>query len=536
MMAPDNLIAALRKPPQADRCDEAGEHDPGAIAAMLAALDPTAFGKGHHERWFALMCSVHHASGGKAEDAFVEWSTSDPRYAGDEAIIRQRWRSLSLEAPSPNTGQLFAELQAAGRADLIPQPKAGHLFADLTDADFDFDDPAKRSANDNASDTMAPERSDGAPLDPLSRLGAFTLWQFAERHKRPAMLLDGYIAQGTVTVISGAPGVGKSFFTIGLSASVAFGADSYCGQQIGKHGPVVYCALEGQATMWDRFRAACQHYRLAPTDALRLVEGGVSLRPEDKEATQRLIAICKAARPALIVIDTLSMALSGADTSSERDVAPAIKLAIRIANTFGAAVIVVAHPPKAGGSAIRGSGAIEGNTDATYRFVRDDDEKVLSLEPEKVRWAKEPQALTLQLKAIDLISPEGDFEEDEHGRPVTSAAIIRAQVAKPSFHTLALAQFNSGDPAPGEDGVCRLPASQVGEEWRDKLKIGKSRWHSMLKLFFPEGIQAAKNVAGWKFWREEDAQIDGMARRGTIICAVPPDDFSPDILSAEDIE
>jgi len=44
--------------------------------------------------WFPLMCACHHATCGQGADAFVAWSMGDSRYAGQESMIRYRWRSL----------------------------------------------------------------------------------------------------------------------------------------------------------------------------------------------------------------------------------------------------------------------------------------------------------------------------------------------------------------------------------------------------------------------------------------------------------
>lgn len=47
-----------------------------------------------NESWFALMTAVHEATGGLGKEAFLEWSTSDPKYSEHEKIIGKRWDSL----------------------------------------------------------------------------------------------------------------------------------------------------------------------------------------------------------------------------------------------------------------------------------------------------------------------------------------------------------------------------------------------------------------------------------------------------------
>jgi hypothetical protein len=74
----------------------------------LFLLDPREFGRGHHDEWLSIMNSAKYE--GVGEDDFVRWSLQDPDFAGDEAIIRRKWHSLTPR----HAGALWAALSERG--------------------------------------------------------------------------------------------------------------------------------------------------------------------------------------------------------------------------------------------------------------------------------------------------------------------------------------------------------------------------------------------------------------------------------------
>jgi Primase C terminal 2 (PriCT-2)/Bifunctional DNA primase/polymerase, N-terminal len=97
-----------------------GQFKPEVLAACLKGLDAKRFRE--HDSWLRLMMSCHHATGGSGREEFVEWSVSDPEYAGHEEKIEARWDSLRVDGNDLVTcGTLFYELKKAGRSDLVLQ-------------------------------------------------------------------------------------------------------------------------------------------------------------------------------------------------------------------------------------------------------------------------------------------------------------------------------------------------------------------------------------------------------------------------------
>lgn len=111
--APDALLEAIRRP-EKNAPVEGGEVSVEQIERCLALLDPTDF-QGH-DKWLSLMMSCHSGTSGdpEAREAFIAWSTRDPRYAADGDQIRYRWNSLRPDG-GVTIGTLYGYITETGR-------------------------------------------------------------------------------------------------------------------------------------------------------------------------------------------------------------------------------------------------------------------------------------------------------------------------------------------------------------------------------------------------------------------------------------
>ena len=97
--APSELMALIARPvSKSSGGSKAGKYDQHEVGEMLDYLNPEDYRD--HDKWLAIMQSCHHASAGDAREEFVEWSTRDPEYADQAAIIGQRWDSLHADDPT----------------------------------------------------------------------------------------------------------------------------------------------------------------------------------------------------------------------------------------------------------------------------------------------------------------------------------------------------------------------------------------------------------------------------------------------------
>jgi hypothetical protein len=137
-MAPTPLLNAIRRAERSNSFDiNGGEYSVEQFACALSRLNPCAFRDEHD--WRVLMFAGHHATAGEGEEVFVDWSASDPQFAGYSSEVIKRWRSSKTSRPGAVTYRtLNYILRKHGAADAIPAPDVGDDFTDVDDAELEF--------------------------------------------------------------------------------------------------------------------------------------------------------------------------------------------------------------------------------------------------------------------------------------------------------------------------------------------------------------------------------------------------------------
>lgn len=133
--APAALLDMLARPALLMRAgDGVGRISSDQLSQLLAALDPTDYGPGHHDRWFALMAACHDATAGHGLPEWLAWCAGDALYdnEADEAATTRRWESLTAGRDGGASYRTLLKAVAdAGRADLVAA-----LDDDTLDEDF----------------------------------------------------------------------------------------------------------------------------------------------------------------------------------------------------------------------------------------------------------------------------------------------------------------------------------------------------------------------------------------------------------------
>lgn len=202
-----------------------------------------------------------------------------------------------------------------------------------------------------------------------------------ENFPKPDYLIDGVMAVGSLAVLYGAPGCFKSFLALGWAFHVATGFRWLNRSVTG--GPVLYVAGEGSAGMGARLRALRQHYHYsASLDIYFLTTPANLIQPG--EARELLIDMATEidARPALIIIDTLSRDLAGADENSQGDMSTYIANVDLIRRATGATILII-HHTNASAERERGSTVLRGAADTMIQIKNDDGLIVVSCEKQK---------------------------------------------------------------------------------------------------------------------------------------------------------
>lgn len=123
-----------------DHAAHRGLLTPPELVVYLRGLDPVRFRE--HDRWFRLMTVCHLLTDGDGEVAFVDWSTSDPKYANDGRTIGKRWRTLGRDGGSMSS--------AATMVHMLKEEGSHSLAGVLMDKLDRAEDQAFEALQDNA--------------------------------------------------------------------------------------------------------------------------------------------------------------------------------------------------------------------------------------------------------------------------------------------------------------------------------------------------------------------------------------------------
>jgi RecA-family ATPase len=215
-------------------------------------------------------------------------------------------------------------------------------FDSAFDAEFGPDEPKLNGAAPN----------DRLRLVPPSEMN----WNGAQLD-----LVNGILGCAMMALLYGESGSAKTLIAISLALHVALGRD-WCGHPV-KQGLVVYLAPEGGHSVHLRFHAWCRYHDVDPSDDLpfRTVPVRIDLCTSDADLAE-IIANIRAAEQqlgacVLVVVDTVSRALAGADENTSDAMGCFIVNCDRLREEIGATVLAVHHTPRGGNHAARLHGA-----------------------------------------------------------------------------------------------------------------------------------------------------------------------------------
>jgi hypothetical protein len=182
----------------------------------------------------------------------------------------------------------------------------------------------------------------------------------------PAWLWSGYLAPGSLTLIAGAPKVGKSTLVFALLSAIERG-EPFLGRAT-RAGGAVLLSEERQDGLAEKTR------RFALGAAMHALPRHEGRQTPWVDQIAGAVAYAKREGLSLLVVDTFAE-LAGLQGDDEND-AGAVLEALRPlheAADAGLAVLIVTHQRKSGGShgaAVRGSNALTGAVDVIVELER----------------------------------------------------------------------------------------------------------------------------------------------------------------------
>lgn len=248
----------------------------------------------------------------------------------------------------------------------------------------------------------------GAPLPdepaPLPRhrgatapLGARLLSRSALRGlPDPEPLIEGVLDKGSIALLYGRWGTGKSFLALDWACCVATGR-AWQGRRTERER-VLYVAAEGAYGLKGRLDAWETGWRttVPGVGSLDVLPAPVNLTRGVEVA--ELAALVEVNRYGLVVVDTLARCMVGADENSAKDCGEVVDALHRIREASGRGVVLAVHHAGKDGRTFRGSSAFEAGADTVYAVHRDG--AVIVLEREKRKDG--PVADTHRLRLVPI--------------------------------------------------------------------------------------------------------------------------------------
>ena len=228
-------------------------------------------------------------------------------------------------------------------------------------------------------------------------------------------ILKGLIGVGTLALIYGPSGSGKSFWTADMVLHIALGLP-WRGRRV-RQFFVAYIATEAGASILKRFAPARDrllgeaHEGAIPF--VILTRGPNLLNGVDTEnlmAQLRALAIQAGMPLGVVVFDTLSRSIPGGDENKSEDMTRVIEIVDRIRDELNASAIFVHHSGKDATKGMRGHSALFAAADVVIAL----NDKVATVE--KVRDGVAGEQFPFRLEVIELGS-------DADGDPVTTCIL-----------------------------------------------------------------------------------------------------------------
>lgn len=223
------------------------------------------------------------------------------------------------------------------------------------------------------------------PASPTSRILDAGFWtRDVQCHLDIPYLVKGLFDRDQLVVLWGAPGSGKTFAALSLSAHIGAGV-SWCGRKV-KRGRVIYvCAESSRKHLENRLYALTLRVpEIAEAEVLWCPINADLLHGE-QDIQDVLYAAQQLGDVALIVIDTLAVTFGGGNENAPEDMNQYVSNLKRIKRETSSAVVVVHHSGKDEAKGMRGHSALLGALDGELQVERPDSGGTRVLKAGKLR-------------------------------------------------------------------------------------------------------------------------------------------------------
>jgi hypothetical protein len=328
------------------------------LKSAVSAIRNTRKDFGGYDEWVRLAAAIRAAVG---PEGF---------YEGD-AIFADFSERSDIASETEDPGRVYRSVNPpfAVGAKYVYDMAVRHGWDDSAAIGAEYFDPIPES-EPSPFDTQTSSEQQQTEEDtfPVLRLADI------ENRPPPAFLIDRHIPQVSTGFLYSAPGIGKSFLALDMALTLAFGQGAWHGDPIdkGQDNPcVLYLAAEGSFGFRNRIRA-WRSARNIPQDApdtFVMIERSIDFMHEaDIAKLIRTVRRAVQRRPCLVVVDTVSRAMPGADENLQKEMTLFVRACDRVKDAFQCAVLGVHHAGKSGD--MRGSTVLRGAGDFVFKLER----------------------------------------------------------------------------------------------------------------------------------------------------------------------
>lgn len=193
--------------------------------------------------------------------------------------------------------------------------------------------------------------------------------------------VDGLISDGSVSVVFGEPGCGKTWALFDLAVCVARG-DAWLNMATKAGAVLIVDEESGRRRLSRRMGEVMRGHDAGPDTPVM----GVSLAAFDlgnDEDIKEIRALIIRNKIKMVIIDALADVMPGRDENAVKDTAPIFLSLRKIAEETQAAIIVIHHSNKGGG--YRGSSSIKGAIDLLLNVEKKNESNNMTFRTEKAR-------------------------------------------------------------------------------------------------------------------------------------------------------
>lgn len=226
--------------------------------------------------------------------------------------------------------------------------------------------------------------------------------------------IKGWVHPGDFSVVYGQSGSGKTFFALALAYAIAIGQQTFFGRRV-RQGRVVLFSLEGSSGLPKRLTAIQDLYGVA--EDLFVYRNPLILF-QNSNAVRDVIAAVQACEAGLVIFDTLSRTMSGANENSPEDMTAMVGIFGQIQSATGAHVMLVHHSGKNDALGARGHSSLRAAVDVELEVTRSEGGGRM-LRVAKGRDDADGQEYGFMLKVVELGT-------DDDGDPVTTCLVEEA--------------------------------------------------------------------------------------------------------------